>query len=35
MGNDAPNWKNLTSPSVAVFLQEYINSQTGKIVAVP
>jgi hypothetical protein len=26
MGNEAPNWKNLTSPSVAVFLQDYIKS---------
>jgi hypothetical protein len=26
MGNEAPNWKNLTSPSVAVFLQGYIKS---------
>jgi len=26
MGNGAPNCKNLTSPSVAVFLQDYIKS---------
>src|SRR5580693_8956120 len=32
MGNEAPNWKNLTSPSVAVFLQDYIKSGLNTLI---
>jgi hypothetical protein len=32
MGNGAPNCKNLTSPSVAVFLQDYIKSALNTLV---
>ena len=34
MGNEAPNWKNLTSPSVAVFLQDYIKSALNTLIQV-
>jgi hypothetical protein len=32
MGNGAPNCKNLTSPFVAVFLQDYIKSALNTLV---
>jgi len=32
MGNGAPNCKNLTSPSVAVFLQDYIKSALNTLI---